>query len=124
MCNKWRGVSKRSWDWAGYIEGVGKCELHFNTEIYRLCLILVLGKGNRRFSSEGGKDKSYTHTHTHTLRAEWSGVQVPARARNFTLHNHVQNSSGTHPASYPMFTRVSFPGVKPARAWSWPFTSI
>jgi hypothetical protein len=32
--------------------------------------------------------------------------------------------SGAHPASYPMGTRVSFPGGKAAGAWSWPLTSI
>jgi hypothetical protein len=35
---------------------------------------------------------------------------------NFSLHHRVQNSSGAHPASYPMGTRGSFPGGKAARA--------
>jgi hypothetical protein len=30
----------------------------------------------------------------------------------------------SHPASYPMGTRGSFPGGKAAGAWSWPLTSI
>jgi diadenosine tetraphosphate (Ap4A) HIT family hydrolase len=34
---------------------------------------------------------------------------------NFSLHQRVQNGSGAHPASYPMGTRVSFPGGKAAR---------
>jgi hypothetical protein len=33
-------------------------------------------------------------------------------AGNFSLHHHIQNGSGTHPASYPMGTRGSFPGGK------------
>jgi hypothetical protein len=39
-------------------------------------------------------------------------VRFTARAGNFSLHHRVQNSSGAHPASYPMGTRGSFPGVK------------
>jgi hypothetical protein len=41
-----------------------------------------------------------------------SGVRFPAEAGNFSLHHRVQNGSGVHPASYPMGTRGSFPGVK------------
>jgi hypothetical protein len=44
---------------------------------------------------------------------DWgSRVRFPAGAENFSLHHRVQNESGTHPASYPMGTRGSFPGVK------------
>jgi len=35
-------------------------------------------------------------------------------AGNFSLHHHIQNGSGVHPASYPMGTRDSFPGGKVA----------
>jgi hypothetical protein len=42
-----------------------------------------------------------------------SRVRLPAAAGNFSLHHRVQNCTGTHPASYPMGTRGSFPGVKP-----------
>jgi hypothetical protein len=41
------------------------------------------------------------------------GVRLPAGAGNFSLHR-VRNGSGAHPASYPMGTRGSFPGVKAA----------
>jgi hypothetical protein len=41
-----------------------------------------------------------------------SRVRFPAGAGNFSLHHRVQNSSGTHPASYPMGTMGSFPGGK------------
>jgi hypothetical protein len=43
-------------------------------------------------------------------------VPFPAGAGNFSLHHQVQNGSGAHPASYPMGTRGSFPGVKAAGA--------
>jgi hypothetical protein len=46
------------------------------------------------------------------LRAGCSGVRVPAEAANFSLHHRVQTGSGAHPTSYPMGTRVSFPGGK------------
>jgi hypothetical protein len=45
-----------------------------------------------------------------------SRVQFPVGAENFSLHHHVQNHSGTHPASYPMGTRGSYPGGKAAGA--------
>jgi len=48
---------------------------------------------------------------------DWgSKVQFPEGAGNFSLHYHVQNGSGAHPASYPMVTRGSFPGDKAAGA--------
>jgi hypothetical protein len=43
-----------------------------------------------------------------------SEVRFPARVGNFSLHHRVQNGSGAHPASYPVGTRVSFPGDKAA----------
>jgi hypothetical protein len=45
-----------------------------------------------------------------------SGVRFSAGAGNFSLHHRIQNGSGAHPASYPMGTRVSFPGGKAAEA--------
>jgi hypothetical protein len=53
-----------------------------------------------------------------------SRVRFPARAGNFSLHHHIQNGSGAHPAPYTVGTRGSFPGGKAASAWSWPLTSI
>jgi hypothetical protein len=41
-----------------------------------------------------------------------SMFRFPAGAGNFSLHNRVQNDSGAHPASYPVVTRGSFPGLK------------
>jgi hypothetical protein len=59
----------------------------------------------------------------------WCSVKKKSAGTNLrlpfvALHHRVQNGSGAHPASYPMDTRVSFPGGKAARAWSWPLTSI
>jgi hypothetical protein len=45
-----------------------------------------------------------------------SRVRFPAGAGIFSLHYRVQNESGAHPASYPVGTRVSFPGGKAAEA--------
>jgi hypothetical protein len=45
-----------------------------------------------------------------------SRVRFPAGAGNFSLHHSVQNCSGSHPASYPIGTRGSFPGGKVAGA--------
>jgi hypothetical protein len=42
----------------------------------------------------------------------------------YFLNHRVQNSSGAHPASYPMGTRGSFSGGKVDGVWSWPLTSI
>jgi hypothetical protein len=59
-------------------------------------------------------------------------VRVPAGAENFSLHHRVQSGSGTHPGSYPMGTRASFPGseadhsppssVEVKNAWSYKST--
>jgi hypothetical protein len=40
-----------------------------------------------------------------------SRVPFPVKTGNFSLHHHVQNGSGVHPA-YLMGTMGSFPGVK------------
>jgi hypothetical protein len=45
-----------------------------------------------------------------------SRVRFPAGTGNFSLHDRVHNGSEAHPASYPMGTRVSFPGGKTAGA--------
>jgi hypothetical protein len=45
-----------------------------------------------------------------------SRVRFPAGARNYFLHNRVQNSSGAQPAAYPTGTRGSSPGGKAAGA--------
>jgi hypothetical protein len=44
-----------------------------------------------------------------------SRVRFSAGARNISLHYRVQTGSGAHPASYPVGTRGSFPGLKRPR---------
>jgi hypothetical protein len=44
-----------------------------------------------------------------------SRVRLPAGAGNISLHHRVQTGSGSHPSSYPMGARGSFPGVKRPR---------
>jgi hypothetical protein len=39
-------------------------------------------------------------------------VRFPVGAGNFSLYHRVQNGFGARPASHPMGTRGSFPGVK------------
>jgi hypothetical protein len=39
-------------------------------------------------------------------------VRFPVAAGNFSLLRHVQTGSGARPASYPMGSGGSFPGVK------------
>jgi hypothetical protein len=34
------------------------------------------------------------------------------KGRDFSLHHHIQTGSGPHPASHPMDTGGSFPGIK------------
>jgi hypothetical protein len=62
------------------------------------------------------------------LWAGWSVVRFPAGAGNFSLHHRVQTGSGAHPASYPVGTSGSFPGVKwPGREddhWPLPRTEV
>jgi hypothetical protein len=45
-----------------------------------------------------------------------SRVRFLAGDGNFSLHHHIQNGAGAHPASYPMGTKGSFPGGKAAGA--------
>jgi hypothetical protein len=70
------------------------------------------------------RDSSVSTALGYGLDDRSSRVRFPMGAGNFSLHHRIQNGSGSHPASYPMDTRGSFPGVKAAGAWSWPLTSI
>jgi len=49
------------------------------------------------------------------LWAGREGVRIPARARDFSIHQKDQTGSGAHPAAYLM-TPASFAGGKPVRA--------
>jgi len=57
--------------------------------------------------------------------SDWTTrVLFQAGEGNFSLCQRVQTVSGTHPASYLMGVRRSFPGGKETEAWSWPLTLI
>jgi hypothetical protein len=75
-------------------------------------------------SGNKSRDNSVSIVLGYELDDQGSRVWLPIGAGNFSLHHHVQNGSGAHPASYPMGTRGSFFGGKAAGAWSWPLTSI
>jgi hypothetical protein len=74
---------------------------------FKLCPIVLI-----KFESFG--DISVSIALGCGLDDRGSRVQFSAGAGNFSLHHHVQNSSGVHPASYPMGTRGSFLGSKAA----------
>jgi hypothetical protein len=83
----------------------------------------LFGTGFRRHW-EKSRDSSVGIALGYGLDFRSSRVRFPAGTGNFSLHNHLQNGSGAHPASYPMGKRGFFPGGKAVGAWSWPFTSI
>jgi hypothetical protein len=64
----------------------------------------------------GSGDSSVGIALGYGLDDQSSGVRFPAGAGNFSLNHRVQNVYGTHPASYPMDNRGSFPGGKAAGA--------
>jgi hypothetical protein len=68
------------------------------------------------FQQRENRDSSVGIATGYGLDDRGSRVRFPAGAGNFSLHQRVQNGSGTHPASYPMGTGGSFPGGKAARA--------
>jgi hypothetical protein len=57
------------------------------------------------------------------LRDGRSGVQVPAKPRDFSQVQNVETASGTHIASY-LICRGSFFWKKAAGAWVWPLNSF
>jgi hypothetical protein len=77
------------------------------TLVYVSILLLFLIKYKSRDSSVG-------IALGYGLDGRGSRVRFLAGARNFSIHHRVQNGSGAHPASYPMGTRGSFSGPKPA----------
>jgi hypothetical protein len=60
----------------------------------------------------GSRDSSVGIVMGYGLDDRGSRVRFQAGARTFSLHHRVQKGSGAHPASYPMGSRGSFPGVK------------
>jgi hypothetical protein len=59
--------------------------------------------------------QSFTFTFS-GLDDRGSRVRFPEEAWNFSLHDRIQNGSGTHPVSNLRGTRCSFPGSKAAGA--------
>jgi hypothetical protein len=76
------------------------------TQITVVIIIIVIAITSR--------DSSVGIALSYGLDDRGSRVRFSAGAGNFSLHHHVQNGSGAHPASYPMGTRGSFPGDKAA----------
>jgi hypothetical protein len=63
-------------------------------------------------SVEKSRDSSVGITLGYGLDDQGSRVRFPAEAGNISFHRRVQDGSGSHPASYPMYTRGSFSGGK------------
>jgi hypothetical protein len=86
--------------------------------------MLVHVQSNGKFVSVLNKVRRHENPHgtlssvgielSYGLDDRGSMVRFPVGAGNFSLHHHVQNGSGAHPASYPIVTRGSFPGDKAA----------
>jgi hypothetical protein len=80
------------------------------------------GTSRRRKGMGGGGDEKCVKSSSVGIALDYGlddqdyRVRFPAGAANFFLHHRFQNGSGTHPVSYPMGTRVSFPGGKAAGA--------
>jgi hypothetical protein len=70
----------------------------------------------RHINPEKSRNSSVGIALGYGLDDRGSRVRFSAEAGNFSLHYHVQNGSGAQPASYPVGTRDSFPGVKAAGA--------
>jgi hypothetical protein len=83
----------------------------YNEELHCPCRELNPGSPAPR-----SRDSSVGIALGYGLDDRGSRVRFPAGAGNFSLHHHVQNGSGAHPASYLMSTRGSFPVGKVAGA--------
>jgi hypothetical protein len=68
------------------------------------------------YTQKKSRDSSVGIVLGYSLDDRSSRVRFPTGAGNFSFHHRVQNGSGSHPASYPMCTRGSFPGTKAAGA--------
>jgi hypothetical protein len=80
-----------------------------NSETYDICVCVCV-------CMYGSHESSVGIALGYGLYDRGSRVRFPAGAGNFSLHHRVQNSSGAHPASYPMRNGGSFPGCKAAGA--------
>jgi hypothetical protein len=71
---------------------------------------------NMRNITDKSRDSSVAIETGYGLDDRGSRVRFLAGAGNFSLHHSVQNGSRTHPTSYPMGNRGSFPGDKAVSA--------
>jgi hypothetical protein len=76
-----------------------------NVKLRNLCSSAIIVKSN---------DSSVGRALDYGLEVRGPMVLFPAGAGNFSFHHRLQNGSGSNPASYPMGTGCSFPGVKAA----------
>jgi hypothetical protein len=90
-----------------------KFKLYFNKS-RNFCVLLVLSILWIFYIDFKNHDSSVGIVLGYRLDDRGSRVRFPAGARSFSLHHHVQNSSGAHSVSCLMGTKVSFPGGKAA----------
>jgi hypothetical protein len=69
-----------------------------------------------KFLYKASRDRSLGIATDYGLDDQMIGILFPMGSRNVSLRYHVQIVSGTHPASYSMGNRDSFPGDKAAMA--------
>jgi hypothetical protein len=75
-------------------------------------------EARNRFSTYGlGSLEHWDHVFESRWATGWMiGVRIPVGAGNFSPLYRVHTGSGVYPASYPIGTGGSFPGVKAAGA--------
>jgi hypothetical protein len=99
-----------------YLAKQTSCRGVFRIKTAHLLLCVSFLNHKRFFESldklRKSRDSSVSIALGYGLDDRGSRVRFPTGAGNFSLHHRVQNSSGVHPASYPMCTRSSFPGGK------------
>jgi hypothetical protein len=116
--------SRKRMRWEGHVTGVEEIRKAYKILVRKHEWKRLFGRTRRRCEDirmdvrEVGesRDSSVGIALGYGLDDRGSRVRFPARAENFSLHHRIQNSSGAHPASYPMGTRGSFLGGKVAGA--------
>jgi hypothetical protein len=85
------------------------CLAFFRFLALPLCRFLLIVLPTSHFRSPDG---SVGVALDYGLDDRGSRFRFPAGTGNLSLHHRIQNGSGAHPASYPVGTGGSFPGVK------------
>jgi hypothetical protein len=96
---------------------VTRFRFRYTVQVKRQQLIISTSCINRCFIVNNSEEAGVAQRYSAGLRAEWSGVRVPAGDWEFSLHHRVQTGSEAHPASYPMGTRGFLLGGKATGAW-------